>query len=442
MQRLRKETREQVVRLSASLPALTERQRAEAQRCHGTAWIGKTTAWCDCCAQEFSHDLWNTRKKHTRCPHCGAKLTVKKSPNKKVQNDVFYFEVVHAVEGWQAIRTYLVRREARRRVMFKDEELHPAEMNVKIRAVYDRFLREGYKPVILGHSIYGGCFYCDLWRWDSEWKIRREGSQHYAGGKVASRPQLLPVLKQRGLKKLIDRPAWRQIDAVLNSPKAEILLKADAMKLFDIFVFYPSSISRRWDSIRVALRHGYKINDPSMWLDLVQMLDQNGKDIRNPHYICPADLWKAHDEQLAIRRRAEEKARREREEQRRRRLAEKLSESGEANREYVARMGKVLGVLVTVGNLQLKPLQGVSEFYEEGEALHHCVFANGYYQKDNCLVIGARVKGERAETIEINTKSWTVMQCRGKYNHPSEHHDRIIKAVEKNIMKFKKALIG
>lgn len=123
-------------------------------------------------------------------------------------------------------------------------------------------------------------------------------------------------------------------------------------------------------------------------------------------------------------------------------FAEKLSESGEANREYVARMGKVLGVLVTVGNLQLKPLQGVSEFYEEGEALHHCVFANGYYQKDNCLVIGARVKGERAETIEINTKSWTVMQCRGKYNHPSEHHDRIIKAVEKNIMKFKKALIG
>ena len=442
MQRLRKETREQVVRLSASLPALTERQRAEAQKAYGTAWIGKTTAWCDCCAQEFSHDLWNTRKKHTRCPHCGARLTVKKSPNKKVQNDVYYFEVVHAVEGWQAIRTYHVRRASRRRVMFGDEEMHPAEVNVEINAVYDRFMREGYKPVILGLSIYGGCFYCDLWRWDSEWKIRKAGSQHYTGGKVASRPQLLPVLKQRGLKKLIDRPAWRQIDAVLNSAKAEILLKADAMPLFDRYVYDPSSVSMHWDSIRVALRHGYKIDDPSMWLDLVRMLEQNGKDIRNPHYICPADLWKAHDEQLAVIRRANERNRREQEAQRRKRLAEKLAEKGEANREYIERMAKVLGVMVTVGNLQLRPLQSVDEFFEEGEALHHCVFANGYYDRENCLIIGARVNGERTETIEVNTKSWKVVQCRGTYNQPSKHHDRIVKAVEKNMGKFQKALNG
>lgn len=442
MQRLRKETREQVERLSASLPALTERQRAEAQRCCGTAWIGKTTAWCDCCAQEFDHDLWDTRKKHTRCPHCGARLAVKRSPNKRVQNDQFYFETVHAAEGWQVIRTYRVLRQARRREMFKGEELHPAEVNVQINAVFDRFLREGYRPVIVGHSIYGCSFYCDLWRFDSPWKIRSEGYQHNVGGWRASRPQLLPVLKQRGLKKLIDCSTWRQIDAVLNSAKAEILLKANAMKLFYKYVCDPSSVSTHWNSIRVALRHGYKIDDPSIWLDLVCMLEQNGKDIRNPHYICPADLCEAHDAQLAIRRKAQEKERREQEAQRRKELAEKLAESGRANREYVERMGKVLGVIVTSGNLQLKPLQSVEEFYEEGEALHHCVFANGYYEKDNCLVIGARVKGERAETIEVNTKSWTIMQCRGNHNQRSRHHDRIVKAMEKHMGKFQMALNG
>ena len=442
MQRLRKETREQVERLSASLPALTERQRAEAQRCCGTAWIGKTTAWCDCCAQEFSHDLWNTRKKQTHCPHCGAKLTVKKSPNKKVQNDVYYFEVVHAVEGWQVIRTYHVRRTARRRVTCAGIETYPAEVNVAINAVFDRFLREGLKPVIVGHSICGGCFYCDIWRWESEWKIRREGYQHSVNGWTASRPHLLPVLKQRGLKKLIDCPAWRQIDAVLNSAKAEILLKAKAMKLFERYIFDPPSVSTHWNSIRVALRHGYKIDDPSMWLDLVRMLEQNGRDTRNPHYICPADLMKAHDEQLAIRRKAEENERRIREEMRRMELAEKLSNDGKVNRQYVARMGKVLGVLVKVGNLELKPLQNVNEFYEEGKTLNHCVFTNGYYMHDNCLIIGARVDGKRTETIEVNTKSWKIMQCRGNHNQPSEHHSLIIEEMQKNMGKFRNALKG
>ena len=443
MGRLSYKTRREIERLSASLPALTERQKAEAQKCDGHAWLGKRIGWCDCCGEEFEHELWNSKKKTMRCPVCGAKVQIKKSAQKRVYCTQYYFETVHIADGWQVVRVYHVRRDAKRRVMFGNEELHPSELKMEIKPVYDRFIREREVPIIIGLGVWGTSYYCDLWRWDSEWKIRREDSQHFIGGWVASRPQLLPVLKQRGLRKLNDNcSAWRQISSVLSEYEAEVLLKAGAVKLYERYINNRRSVVEYWESVRVALRHKYDIADVGMWLDLLYLLDRNGKDIRNPHFICPDDLKKAHDEQLALRRRIEAKERKRREEAERRRLAEQLSDDGEMNVAYMARLGKVLGVVVKVGNLELKPLQSVREFYEEGEMLHHCVFANKYYKRENCLIIGARIEGERTETIEVNTENWKIVQCRGTHNQPSKWHDLILETVQNNMGKFRKAFVG
>ena len=80
----------------------------------------------------------------------------------------------------------------------------------------------------------------------------------------------------------------------------------------------------------------------------------------------------------------------------------------------------------------------IKEFYDEGEAMHHCVFTNKYYSKDGCLIIGARVNGERAETIEVNTKEWRIMQCRGKHNQDSQYHEAIMEAMTNNINKYRR----
>ena len=101
----------------------------------------------------------------------------------------------------------------------------------------------------------------------------------------------------------------------------------------------------------------------------------------------------------------------------------------------------MLGVSLKLGNITLQPLQNVREFFEEGSELCHCVFTNNYYKHDHCLIIGARVAGKRTETIEIDTKNWKVVQCRGKHNQPSKHHDRILALMNRNMYKFKQVAL-
>lgn len=430
MPRLSIKTRREIVRLSSSLPAMSARLERESRNLNGTAWIGKKVGWCDVCSEEFEHQLWDSKKKEIRCPKCGAKLALKKSPQKRVSNNTYYFQEVTAIEGWQVVRTWYCSRESKR---------FPMSVKYEAREVYQRFIRKATVPIIIGLGVQGASYYCDLWKWDSEWKIRKEGSQHCIGAWVATRPKLLPELKMRGLTRLSDNcSASKQIEKVFNDWEAEVLLKAGAKEMYDYFITSPRTMMDYWPSIRVALRHKYQVKDVSMWIDLLRMLNAERKDIRNPHYICPDDVKAEHDRWMEIRRRRWEKERAEEEERERKIQAELLDEEGQPNADYRSRLGKMLGVVVTVGDIELRPLQTIKEFYDEGEAMHHCVFTNKYYSKDGCLIIGARVNGERAETIEVNTKEWRIMQCRGKHNQDSQYHEAIIEAMTNNISKYRR----
>lgn len=439
MPRLSIKTRREIERLSASLPAMSARLERESRIICGTAWIGKKVGWCDVCGEEFEHQLWDSRKKEIRCPKCGAKVALKKSPQKKVSNNTYYFQEVTVAGEWQVVRTWFCRRESMRRIMYGSKEMLPMSVKYEAREVYQRFIRKATVPIIIGLGVQGASFYCDLWKWDSKWKIRREDSQHYIGAWMATRPKLLPELKMRGLTRLSDNcSASKQIEKVFNEWEAEVLLKAGAKEMYDYFITSPRTMMDYWPSVRVALRHHYHVKDVSMWLDLLGMLNSEGKDMRNPHYVCPADLKAEHDRWMEIRRRRWEKQIAEEEERERRRQAELLDEDGQSNADYRDRLGKMLGVIVTVGDIELRPLQSIKEFYDEGEAMHHCVFTNKYYSKDGCLIIGVRVNGERAETIEINTKEWRIMQCRGKHNQDSQYHEAIMEAMTNNINKYRR----
>ena len=81
----------------------------------------------------------------------------------------------------------------------------------------------------------------------------------------------------------------------------------------------------------------------------------------------------------------------------------------------------------------MKVLESVQEYLEEGKALHHCVFTNEYYLKEQSLILSARIDGKRIETIEVSLETMKVIQCRGLQNKSSEYHDRIIDLVNRNI---------
>lgn len=78
--------------------------------------------------------------------------------------------------------------------------------------------------------------------------------------------------------------------------------------------------------------------------------------------------------------------------------------------------------------------------YIMGEAMHHCVYANRYYRRSECLIMTAIVGEKHVETIEVNLKSFQIVLSRAVCNGTSEYHDRIIRLVEKNMSLIKKRI--
>ena len=145
--------------------------------------------------------------------------------------------------------------------------------------------------------------------------------------------------------------------------------------------------------------------------------------MRSPKWLLPEDLNRAHQAQIDRTRAAYD---------RKRRLAQ-LEEDRRFDEELKKRIGIVAGFVLTDGDIEISPLKTVNDFYCEGSALHHCVFANGYYKRKDCLILGAKVNGERTETIEVNLKDFSVSQCRGKNNMDSPYHKRIMSLMSSNL---------
>jgi hypothetical protein len=370
-------------------------------------------------------------------------VALKRSPNKRTNTVKYYFHIVTTADGWQVVRTFLCTRKSERGERFVNTWFDDPIVEFDYTEVFQKFMKPETVPMVIGLGLRGLRYYSDQWKWDSGWKIRDIRYTAYdVWGWMSKKQDILPELRRRGLKVLSEECSpYRQIMAVMNDPKAEILLKAGAVRLFDKYMSRDDyKVRHNWESLRIVLRHGYhkRVRDWGMWFDMMDALKENGKDLHNPHYICPDNLRQAHDEQMAVRERIMEKRRRERERQEAQRLANQLSEDGKTNSEYVAKMGAYLGVIVKAGNIVLQPLQSVRDFFEEGSQLNHCVFRNNYYRHKDCLIISARVNGKRTETIEIDTKEWKVVQCRGKHNQPSVHHDKILKLMNANIDKFRR----
>lgn len=116
----------------------------------------------------------------------------------------------------------------------------------------------------------------------------------------------------------------------------------------------------------------------------------------------------------------------------RQQLEEKRQKARENEAKFKELKAKFFGISFTDGTIQVRVLESVNEFMEEGRAMHHCVFNGEYYLKENSLILSATIDGKRIETIEISLKTLKVIQSRGVCNKNTEYHDQIINLVNKN----------
>ncbi|MCM1503378.1 MAG: PcfJ domain-containing protein [Bacteroidales bacterium] len=369
------------------------------------------------------------------CPSCREVLKMGTMPGSSKRAEVSNrLLALEQRDEWQVFRCFIItkRRELGGELEYCAEELFRTFINAK-----------GVEHIVSRRYSRGWSFL----RWkDGGWMIGRHngGATGYyfmedvydlRGIAIAPGGVLLPEMLRRGLSipylKTVRQDLAQTIRCVMKYPQAETLLKSGHGTLLKDIIMYGKSsrILKYWPSVKIALRHGYDCTGHGMWLDYLDGLEREGKDMRSPRYLCPADLKAEHDRQI------ERETARRRAEQRKKELA-LLGDDSEENQQLLQRIAPIMGVVVADGHISISPLQSVKDFYEEGETLHHCVFQNRYYAREDCIILGAKVDGCRTETIELNARTLEVVQCRGSHNGSSKFHDDILRLLAQNVEKF------
>lgn len=404
--------------LSKRLPQITEVQKQYAFR-HSFEHIGRRSAkgvitCCECGHQWQGNGALADTLCGCTCPHCGMELKVH-TTRKRVFKESEYFSIITACKGYQVIRFFFAK--ACYRIGQAAE--------YSIYEVAQRWIAPNGKFETIAKLRGISFIYYDLWQECSPMEIRRNHHVYdITPACTYPRVRVIPELKRNGFKgEFHQLPPFDLFCELLKNSHAETLIKTGQYDLLSYFIHRSfQNIATYWNSIRIAIRNGYHVKAASIWCDYIDLLRFFGKDLTNPKYVCPADLKTEHDRLV---QKKTERLERERIEQQKHKALEN-------ERKFQELKAKFFGISFTDGIIQVRVLESVADFLEEGTAMHHCVFTNNYYLKPDSLILSATIDGNRVETIEISLKTLKVVQSRGVCNKNTEYHDQIINLVNKN----------
>lgn len=348
------------------------------------------------------------------CPQCGADLEVITTRARKLKQRQ-YFTVLTTSGGYQVLRMYLL--------IAGMEKGYQATSSVMEIGQY-WWDERGRQSIVAIQRTMG--HYIDSFAYYSPMAIRRDNEAYrfVARCPLCPKVKLSDTLKRNGFEgKCYDIAPTSLIPALLTDSRAETLLKAGRTEHLRYFLSRARTIDEYWPAYKITLRRGYDITDIALWCDYIDMLLRLGRDTHNAHFVCPEDLLQAHDTaqwKLQTQRKKEAEAQRR----------QKAIENEER---FQALKAPFFGIAFTDGTIQVRVLESVQEYIEEGQALHHCVFTNEYHLKEKSLILSASIDGKPIETIELSLETMEILQCRGLMNQNSEYHERIIELVHRNI---------
>lgn len=417
-----------VVELSSKLPEITEAQiRWGKKHCFPhNAYRCKDEMWCSECGKMWV-DVTGQKEGYIKCPYCGERLEVKVS--RKTKDDaVSYLTVVTTSGDFQVLRHFYTARYAR-----KERDTH-----YFIDEVCQQWITSDCKDTVIAKAMNMGC---RGWLHTTEMSIKQDGNIYYShsydiSGYVYPKINVLPILRRNGLRTSFHgiTPAVL-IRALLGENKyAEMLIKTRQYGMLE-FYMCRGGLSHPW-VVNICNRNGYIIKDGSMYDDYLRLLDYFHLDTHNAHYVCPKNLKKEHDKLVEKKRKIEAKIRAE---QKRKERIERMFRMKQDILSFIKRIQPFLGMEIKDEDIVIRPLESVTQFYQEGKAMHHCVYANEYYKHKDCLILTAQKNGKRLETIEVNLKTFKIIQSRAVCNGTSDYHDRIIELVNRNMGLIRRA---
>ncbi|MDE6498238.1 MAG: PcfJ domain-containing protein, partial [Muribaculaceae bacterium] len=425
-----------IVELSATLPPLTGKQRRWAiDHCFSRkAFLSKGKAWCSCCGTPFDASGISPlgailTSETVVCPSCGKTLKVESSRRLK-HSEKWYYTILTTCHGFQVCRNFTVSKDIRR----------GEKPWYDITEVVQNWITEDGREEVIARPINAIAGYYDNWAHSKPMELRdskrpdmyRPDKYRIGGAWIYPVRKVLPLARRNGYTGLnrTGLPESDHIRLLLADREAEWLEKTGQYELL------------RWKhnhglgefrmpcahAIRIANRNRYHIRDASLWIDYLELLDYFHLDTHNPRYVCPKNLRAEHDRLSRLRERKEAKEEAER----------KLRQAAQWEADYRALKGAYLGICFGNDAIRITVLQSVAEFAEEGRAMHHCVYSANYFKKPEALILSAKSPdGKRLATIELNLRTFKVVQCRGVCNKQPEYYDEIIKNVTDNMWRIR-----
>lgn len=347
------------------------------------------------------------------CPHCRARLQVRETFERKIRQKQ-YFTILTACGEYQVLRMFLLSVEM-------EKGCKASSYTIEIGQYW--WSAQGRKTIIAVQRTLGK--YNDTFSYCSSMAVRNdnEAYRHISYSQIYPKFKATEALRRNGFRDdFHDIAPTVLIPALLSDSRAETLLKAGRTEHLKYFLNNSRTFDACWLSYKVATRNGYEIEDISIWCDYVDMLRRLNKDIHSPKFVCPTDLHREHNlRQIELRRQ------REKEEK-----AKKRKKAMEDEKRFHELKSKFFGISFTDGTIRVHVLESVQEHLDEGVSMHHCVFDNAYYLKDNSLILSATIEGRRIETIEVNLDTLKVVKSRGVCNKNTEYHDQIVSLVNAN----------
>ena len=369
-----------------------------------------------CTCMKCGHEWLETRNGMCLCPECGTQIEIKDT-KERVIREKSYFNVITTIEDYQVIRMFLMMVEMR-----KGMKVKPAYLEIGQYFIDPK----GNKTVVaIPRTL--GC-YVDTFAFSAPLEIRNDGDAYmYVSDQwVYPRIKVTDTIKRNGFKGSCHHiHPVTLFQQLLSNPKAETLMKSNDIELLRYLCLRPTNkadIDTYWNTIKIANRNGYKVNNSQMWIDYIKMLERCGKDIQSPRYICPTNLKEAHDHYVKKAREIEAKAKR----------AEDIRKAQEREANFKEQKEKFFGIRINDGEIEVKVLESVEEYRQEAESQHICLFSAAYDQREDSLIFSARIDGRIIETIEVDLRTLRVVQSRGVCNKNTAYHDRIINLINAN----------
>ncbi|WP_301708850.1 PcfJ domain-containing protein, partial [uncultured Duncaniella sp.] len=209
--------------------------------------------------------------------------------------------------------------------------------------------------------------------------------------------------------------------ALLANSKAETLMKVGEVELVRYLTYHPNEVDKYWNSIKIAMRHGYKFEDVPKWFDYIRMLETMGKDLNSPSLLMPSDLNTDHD--LYVRKVNRKREEESREADRKRAIEDQAK--------FIELKTRYFGLSMS-GQINLHTLDTIDDYYEVGNQMNICVGSAHYFNKSETLVFVAYIGTKQVATIEVLLADYTILQCRGYANGSCEYSKQIADIIKAN----------